>query len=332
MFTLFSILAAPRTLLLSSSEDGDCLLTPCSFRSATFALRAADTLIFRDPPDRPLHPTAHPSALSDLLVRASLLNTTLDGGGLLVDGTYLAGDAMLELTSCDFFSWLLFHSVAFRHFSKPIAVRRRGWSSAPYIVFRDCNFSDSRGDLFALNGGAVLFENCLFHNVSGRAVRARGGCRIDFANCTFDGCSSLLISDSSCALRNCVFANSSVVAQRSTLFADGCLFTGCGAVDVRDAPARYECEIAHSHFSAEGCAAVYGRRAALQLSGNCFAGADSVSARGSRIAHHNTTYSTDCAAISVPATPFDATPVDTLRLSAAPAAGAGTTVVLGAEL
>ena len=348
----FSASQEHRTLYLSSNEDGNCLSTPCSVKQAKFLIHASDTLIFKDDFNHVIYPTAFPSEISDFLIRASLLNTTIIGNGMVFDGTYLAGDMMMQIISQDFYSWSVFRNITFRSFSKPIAKRKFSWSSAPYLIFKDCNFLDSSSELFVMKGGVILFENCLFKNIQNRIVKGIKELKADFVNCTFENCSSLFFSDSNCAFRNCNFykmkgeRGGAIYASRSTLFADSCKFIDCfaningGAIYIRESFPKYESEIINSCFinneAKINSSSIYSYMSYLNLENNCFVDENYIAQYKSKITFSNNTYSNGTECLIKKASKyieFDYTPIDTLKFNQLDEhISSGTTVVIDDEL
>ncbi|KAH0789025.1 polymorphic repeat outer membrane protein [Histomonas meleagridis] len=315
-------------------------------RTATLIVRTADTLIF---PSGTIHPTSYPSDFSDLFIQLSLMNTTVNGKGTIVDGTYLAGEMLWQITSQPTYTWCLFNDWVFTKFSKPIATRQFAWSTAPYIIFRDCTFLDSTTDLFIMKGGTLIFENCVFKNITGRAVKSISEFRSDFVDCIFENCNSLFFQSSSGTFTNCKFIGmhgqrgGAIYAIRSTISIINCHFINCiadvsgGALYIRDSPEKYESEVIDSCFintKAEvNGSAIYVYESNLALSRNCFESESSVYAFGSNVSNEETKYDAKCNECLKKEPKkyieIDYTPTDTNKWFQFDDLKSGTTIVVG---
>lgn len=274
----------PRTIYINPNFDGDCFENPCTMKTATLIVRAADTVIF---PATTIRPNSYPSEFSDLFIQLTLMNTTVISKGTVVDGTFLAGDMLFQITSHPVYTWTLFHNWTFRHFSKPIFTRQYTWSTGPFLIFRDCTFEDCQYDLFVMKGGTIFFENCRFKNISGRPIKAVAEFRVDFTDCIFESSQALFFHGSDASFVNCKFISSkgqrggAIYAAKSTLFINRCIFTNCqaeangGAIYIRDSIKTFETEIKDScfinnHAELNG-SDIYVYLSTIELSGqNCF--------------------------------------------------------------
>jgi len=278
-----------RRLHVDPVLDGDCFNTPCSLRTATLTVRCADVLYFSG---TVITPTSYPSEFSDIFLQMSLMNATAFGRGTVIDGRLLAGEMLWQITSHAVFTWVVIDNFTFRHFAKPIATRQYAWSAGSYVVFRGCVFEDSTADLFSVHGGTLLFENCVFRNVSGRAVKAVGQVAVDMVACAFENCAALFFAGSDAAFTNCRFTGmrgqrgGAVYAAKTTLLVDHCVFRDCaaavngGALYVRDSAGQFESEVRDSCFvgtrAAVNGSAIFTYASRLEGSGNCFADEESV--------------------------------------------------------
>lgn len=274
----------PRTIHIDPNYDGDCFETPCAMKTATLIVRAADTVIF---PPTVIRPNNYPSEFSDLFIQLTLMNTTVISKGTVVDGTYLAGDMLFQVTSHPVYTWTIFHNWTFRHFSKPIFTRQYTWSTGPFLIFRDCVFEDCQYDLFIMKGGTIFFENCQFKNISGRPIKAVSELRVDFTDCIFESTQALFFHGSDASFVNCKFSNikgqrgGAIYTAKSTLFVNRCSFSNClaeangGAIYIRESSENFETEIQdscfiHNHAKING-SDIYVYLSRIELSGeNCF--------------------------------------------------------------
>lgn len=274
----------PRTLYIDPNRDGDCFEIPCSMKTGALLVRTADTLIF---PATTIYPNSYPSEFSDLFIQLSLMNTTVISKGTIVDGKFLAGDMLFQITSHPEYTWTLFQNWTFRHFSKSIFTRQYTWSTAPFIIFRDCIFENSKADLFAIKGGTYVFENCVFRNISGRSIKAISEVRCDFTGCLFESCQALFFYGSDASFTNCRFIRmygqrgGAVYTAKTTLYIERCLFINCtakfkgGALYLRDSLECFETEIKTSCFIDTNAnvngSSIYSYLSSIKLSGkNCF--------------------------------------------------------------
>lgn len=287
LFALFFIniqSRGPRTIHIDPNFDGDCFETPCTMKTATLIVRAADTVIF---PATTIRPNSYPSEFSDLFIQLTLMNITVISKGTVVDGTFLAGGMLFQVTSHPDYTWTLFHNWTFKHFSKPIFTRQYTWSTGPYLIFRDCTFEDCQYDLFVMKGGTIFFENCHFKNISGRPIKAVSEFRVDFTDCVFESTQALFFHGSDATFVNCKFLNcngqrgGAIYTAKSTLFINRCVFSNCfakangGAIYIRDSHEDFESEIKDScfinnHAELNG-SDIYVYLSKIELSGeNCF--------------------------------------------------------------
>lgn len=283
LFFVLSSSREPRTLYIDPNSDGDCFETPCAMKTATLVVRAADTIHFSS---ATIRPGSYPSEFSDLFIQLTLMNTTVVSHGTIVDGRYLAGDMLWQITSHPHFTWTLFHNWTFVHFTKPIATRQYSWSSAPFVVFRDCVFEDSTADLFVMKGGTMIFENCIFKNVSGRPLKAISENIAEFIDCVFDDCTALFFHGSDAMFTNCMFKNmkgqrgGAIYASKTTLHVERCDFINCkadingGSIYVRDLAEIFESDIINSCFYNSNAkyngSAVYSYLSYISIDNSCF--------------------------------------------------------------
>ena len=278
----------------------------------------------------------------------SLMNVTAVSKGTVVDGTMLSGEMLVQVTSHADFTWTVFDNFTFRHFSKPIAVRRYAWSAGPYVVFRNCVFEDSSSDLFVMKGGTLIFENCVFRNVSGRPLKGLGEFVADFVDCLFDDCGSLFLSESGASFVNCRFRKmrgkrgGAIYASKSTLRVERCMFVDChaevsgGAIYLRDSREHLETEIRTSCFirttAAVNGSAIYIYQSHAVLCDNCFPSEDSLMHVNSTVQNDAPTYDSTCAACTTlppaPYLPIDYTPTDTHKWYQLDDLKSGATIIL----
>ena len=307
---LFALLLAeisrePRILAVDPHKDGDCFSEPCSIKTAAMAVRTADIVHFGP---FLLNPSSYPSEFSDLMNQLTLMNTTVYSDGAVVDGTFLAGEMLFQVTSHPHYTWTRLVNWTFQHFSKPIWKREFTWSTAPYIVFTDCEFIDSASDLFVVKGGTYIFENCEFANIDGRVVKAVSGANFLFIDCSFSNCSSFFFHDSDATFRNCVFMDmhgdrgGAIHSSRSTLYVDGCAFINCsasvngGALYVRES--SNSTEITNNCFVSNRAAvngtAIYAYASSITISANSFDTSDHLFTLASSVKETNTTINARC--------------------------------------
>jgi hypothetical protein len=307
LLLIHSLSRDPRTLYVDPTLDGDCFTSACGMKTAALVVRVADSVYF---PPTVIRPTSYPSEFSDLFMQLTLMNTTVISRGTTIDGRFLGADMLWQITSSAVFTWTVLHNWTFRYFSKPIAVREYAWSTSPYVIFRDCTFEDSFADLFAMRGGTLIFENCVFRNVSGRPLKAISDVHADFVECTFEGCAGLFVSGSDASFTNCRFTRmggqrgGAIHSMRSTLFVDHCVFTNCeaavngGAIYVRESAAAFESEIRNSCFIANTAKAngtdVFAYQSHLEVRHNCFGGEEGVVNMMGDVAMENITYDRQC--------------------------------------
>ena len=317
-----------RNLYVDPHGDGDCFGTPCSIQTAALVARCADVIHF---PPAVIKPTSYPSDFSDLFLQMSLMNVTAVSDGTVIDGRYLSGEMLMQITSHEVFTWVVFDNFTFKHFTKPIATRQYTWSAGPYVMFRNCIFEDSDSDLFVVKGGTLIFENCIFRNVKGRPIKGIGEVTTDFTDCVFEECGSLFFSECGASFTNCRFKQmrgkrgGAIYAAKTTLNIERCMFVDChaefsgGAIYIRDAHERLESEIKDSCFVRTAAdvngSAVYCYCAYVELSGNCFASEKSIVNVSGSVEVTNSTYDATCRAWEAwgPAQPIpiDYTPTDT---------------------
>lgn len=278
----------PRTLYVDPHMDGDCFTAACSMKTAALVVRTADTIHF---PSIKIKPTCYPSEFSDLFIQLSLMNTTVVSHGAIIDGTLLVGEMLAQITSHSEFTWTVFVNWTFVNFSRPILTRQYTWSSAPYVVFRDSTFENCNGDLFSITGGTIIFENCIFKNITGRTMKALSESHVDFIDCTFEVCHSLFFHGADASFINCIFKDSygdrggAIHARKSTVNIRGCSFVRCnatingGAIYIRDSPENFETEITDSSFigcNAQNGTDIYVYLSSIRMRRNCYANKDSV--------------------------------------------------------
>jgi len=229
---------------------------------------------------------SYPSEFSDLFLQMSLMNVSGISHGAVVDGRYLAGDMLFQITSHPHFTWTVFNNWTFRHFSRPIATRQYTWSPGPYIVFRDSSFEDSSDDLFKMKGGTIIFENCVFRNIGGRVIKGISEATAEFVDCMFENCSSVFLHGCEAMFTNCIFKDmkgqrgGAIHSIKSTLHVENCKFIRCsadingGAIYIRDSEEHFESEIIGSCFignvAGVNGSSVYAYLSHLTLKDNCY--------------------------------------------------------------
>ena len=307
LFLIFIKSRDPRVLFIDNNLDGDCFNTPCSMKTAALVIRTADIVHF---PSNIIYPTSYPSEFSDLFIQLSLMNTTVYSHGVIVDGRFLAGEMLFQITSHPHLTWTKFENWTFKHFSKPIATRQYTWSMAPYLIFKDSIFQDSTSDLFKMKGGTLIFENCLFKNISGKSIKGINELLIEFIDCKFENCSSLFFHGSDVTFINCIFnemngqRGGAIHSIKSTLYIDNCKFINCnaefngGAIYIRDSISKFESEISNSCFINNNASlngtSIYSYLSYIELNNNCLLNNNSIYNYGGEIEYSNNIFDNKC--------------------------------------
>jgi hypothetical protein len=161
-----------------------------------------------------------------------------------------------------------------------------------------------------MNGGTLIFENCVFRNINGRTLKAISDVHADFVDCTFERGAELFLGGSDASFTNCRFTRmrgrrgGAIHSMRLTLFVDHCVFTDCeaavhvGVIYARESSAAFESEIRNSCFGANTAAAnrsdIFVYQSHFEARESCFGDKGGVMNMAGDVVMENVTYEKQC--------------------------------------